>query len=85
MTVQPAIRLANVTKRFGNHTALDNVSFEVPAGCVFGLLGENGAGKTTAIRLLFQRPRQADQGEQDLPAGRGFTGRVDPRPENDAF
>jgi ABC-2 type transport system ATP-binding protein len=49
----PAIRLANVTKRYGQHTALDNVSLEVPAGCVFALLGENGAGKTTAIRILL--------------------------------
>ena len=53
MTMQPAIRLANVSKRFGNQTALDGVSFEVPPGCVFGLLGENGAGKTTAIRILL--------------------------------
>ncbi|HEY2839650.1 MAG TPA: ABC transporter ATP-binding protein [Pirellulales bacterium] len=49
----PAIRLANVTKRYGRQTALDNVSLEVPTGCVFALLGENGAGKTTAIRILL--------------------------------
>jgi len=51
--MQPAIRLQNVTKRYGNHVALDRVSFEVPSGCVFALLGENGAGKTTAIRILL--------------------------------
>ncbi len=51
--MQPALRLANVTKRYGNQTVLDRVSFEVPPGCVFALLGENGAGKTTAIRLLL--------------------------------
>ncbi|HEY1599818.1 MAG TPA: ABC transporter ATP-binding protein [Pirellulales bacterium] len=51
--MQPAIRLANVTKRYRDHTALDHVSFEVPQGCVFALLGENGAGKTTAIRILL--------------------------------
>ena len=49
----PAIRLANVTKRYGRQTALDDVSLEVPAGCVFALLGENGAGKTTAMRILL--------------------------------
>jgi len=49
----PAIRLVDVTKRYGDHVALDHVSLEVPAGCVFALLGENGAGKTTAIRLLL--------------------------------
>lgn len=39
--MQPALRLANVTKRYGNQTVLDRVSFEVPPGCVFALLGEN--------------------------------------------
>lgn len=47
------IELTNVTKRFGSHTALDNVSLAVPRGVVFALLGENGAGKTTAIRLML--------------------------------
>lgn len=47
------IELANVTKRYANQTALDNVSLEVPPGVVFALLGENGAGKTTAIRLML--------------------------------
>jgi ABC-2 type transport system ATP-binding protein len=40
-----------VTKRFGQHTALERVSLEVQAGEVFGLLGPNGAGKTTLIRI----------------------------------
>lgn len=47
------IELANVTKRYGQHTALDNMSLSVPPGVVFALLGENGAGKTTAIRLML--------------------------------
>lgn len=47
------IRLQNVVKRFGNQTALDDVSFEVPEGVVFALLGENGAGKSTTIRILL--------------------------------
>ena len=49
----PVIRLNQVTKRFGNEAALDGVSLEVPRGVVFALLGENGAGKTTAIRILL--------------------------------
>lgn len=51
--MDPVIRLDQVTKRFGAEIALDHVSFEVPAGNVFALLGENGAGKTTAIRIML--------------------------------
>jgi ABC-2 type transport system ATP-binding protein len=51
--MEPVIRLQNVTKRYGSQTALDHVSLEVPPGVVCALLGENGAGKTTAIRLLL--------------------------------
>jgi ABC-2 type transport system ATP-binding protein len=51
--MSPVIELTNVTKRFGQHAALDDVSLAVPAGVVFALLGENGAGKTTAIRLML--------------------------------
>jgi ABC-2 type transport system ATP-binding protein len=44
----------NVTKQFGNFTALDNVSISVPEQCIYGLLGPNGAGKTTLIRIINQ-------------------------------
>lgn len=44
----------NITKRFANHTALDNVSIAVPEQSIFGLLGPNGAGKTTLIRIINQ-------------------------------
>ena len=49
----PIIRLDKLTKRFGAETALDQVSVEVPSGVVFALLGENGAGKPTAIRIML--------------------------------
>jgi ABC-2 type transport system ATP-binding protein len=47
------IELKDVIKLYGKQAALDHVSFDVPAGVVFALLGENGAGKTTAIRLML--------------------------------
>ncbi|TWU60036.1 putative ABC transporter ATP-binding protein YbhF [Rubripirellula tenax] len=52
------ISLESVSKRYGRTQALDHVSLEVPEGVVFALLGENGAGKTTMIRILtgFENP-----------------------------
>lgn len=46
------IRVSNVTKRFGDFTAVRDLSFDVHAGRVFGFLGPNGAGKTTTIRMI---------------------------------
>ncbi|WP_394750489.1 ABC transporter ATP-binding protein [Spongiimicrobium salis] len=43
-----------ITKKFGNHTALDSVSLEIPENSIYGLLGPNGAGKTTLIRIINQ-------------------------------
>jgi ABC-2 type transport system ATP-binding protein len=48
----PTLRARNVTKRFGDFTAVEDISFEVRAGRVFGFLGPNGAGKTTTIRMI---------------------------------
>ncbi len=42
----------HVSKRYANHTALDDVSLTIPEGSVYGLLGPNGAGKTTLIRII---------------------------------
>ncbi|MCB0079946.1 MAG: ABC transporter ATP-binding protein [Caldilineaceae bacterium] len=50
---QPPILVQNLTKKFGDFVAVDNVSFAVNAGEVFGWLGPNGAGKTTTIRMLL--------------------------------
>lgn len=47
-----AITANNLTKRFGSFTAVDEISFEVERGEIFGFLGANGAGKTTAMRML---------------------------------
>lgn len=48
------LEVQNVVKRYANHTALDDVSLEVPKGSIFGLLGPNGAGKTSLIRIINQ-------------------------------
>lgn len=48
----PAIEVENLTKQFGEVTAVDEISFTVEAGSVFGFLGPNGAGKTTTTRML---------------------------------
>lgn len=46
------IEVSNLTKKFGRFTAVDNISFDVKEGEIFGFLGANGAGKTTAIKML---------------------------------
>src|SRR5688572_2645265 len=46
------LRLDQVTKRYKDHVAVDNVSFEVQPGTIFGMLGPNGAGKTSTIRII---------------------------------
>ncbi|SHE36050.1 ABC transporter ATP-binding protein [Dysgonomonas macrotermitis] len=47
-----AIIIKDLTKKFGSFTAVDHISFEVGQGEIFGFLGANGAGKTTAMRML---------------------------------
>src|SRR2546423_15630074 len=48
----PTLRVSHITKRFGDFTAVDDLSFDVRPGRVFGFLGPNGAGKTTTIRMI---------------------------------
>ncbi|MBF0468553.1 MAG: ABC transporter ATP-binding protein [Desulfamplus sp.] len=47
-----AVTVENLTRRFGDFTAVNNISFNVPRGQIFGFLGPNGAGKSTTIRML---------------------------------
>jgi ABC-2 type transport system ATP-binding protein len=47
-----AIEIENLTKKFGSFTAVDNISFRIPKGSIFGFLGPNGSGKSTTIRML---------------------------------
>ena len=51
-TDQPIIKVENLVKKFGNFAANDHLTFEVNKGEIFGFLGANGAGKTTAIKIL---------------------------------
>jgi ABC-2 type transport system ATP-binding protein len=51
-TTQYAIEVDQITKRFGEFTAVDRISFKVEHGEIFGLLGPNGAGKSTLIRMM---------------------------------
>ena len=67
-TEQLMIETRGLTKSFGRRTAVSDVGLAVPAGCAFGFLGHNGAGKTTVIRMLVGLTR-ADAGTIQI-AGR---------------
>ena len=53
MAKSPALELTDVSRRFGDRTVVDRLSFQVAAGSVFGFLGPNGAGKTTTLRMIL--------------------------------
>jgi D-xylose transport system ATP-binding protein len=73
MSESPVLDIVSLTKRFGNHLALDNVSFTVKAPEIVALLGDNGAGKSTLVKCIsgIYRP---DDGEVRL-AGERFHSR----------
>jgi len=60
--MEAALSATRLTKRFGNFTAVDDVSFSIPRGTIFGLLGPNGSGKSTIIRMLcgLLKPSEGD-------------------------
>jgi ABC-2 type transport system ATP-binding protein len=60
-----AVRLRGVTKRFGKHLAVDHLDLEIPRGSLYGLLGPNGSGKTTTIRMIMGILRP-DEGSVEL-------------------
>ena len=53
MSTDPVIEVTHLSKHFGSIAAVDDLSFSVPAGEVYGFLGQNGAGKSTTIRMLL--------------------------------
>ena len=63
--MQAALSLKEVSKSFGNQKALDNITLQIPKGVVFALLGENGAGKTTSIKIALGL-EQADAGSIEV-------------------
>lgn len=78
------IKLDRVSKRFSGHTAVDQLSMEVPNGGIFGLLGPNGAGKSTTIRMIMNiitpdEGRIAVLGQES--ASRDLSGRIGFLPE----
>jgi ABC-2 type transport system ATP-binding protein len=64
----PTVSVAHISKRFGNIEAVKDVSFEVNPGEIFGLLGPNGSGKTTTIRIILDIYRQ-DSGSVSILNG----------------
>lgn len=67
MTTSPlAIETFSISKHFGAHRAVQNISLAIPAGSVFGFLGPNGAGKTTMIRMLLGLIRPSSGGGRIL-------------------
>ncbi len=72
-----AVRVHELTRKFGDFTAVDGVSFEVQQGQIFGFLGPNGAGKTTTIRMLI--------GLLPPTSGEGWVEGLDIRTEGEAI
>ena len=64
-TTEPVIRVEHLRKTYRHHTAVDDVSFQVTRGEIFGILGRNGSGKTTTVECL-QGLRVADGGRIDV-------------------
>lgn len=72
-----AVVLSNVTKTFGEHTAVDDLSLLVPAGSCYGFIGPNGSGKTTTLRMIM-RILEQDSGDVSV-LGNTNTRRPDDR------
>ncbi|NBI42999.1 hypothetical protein B0188_04335 [[Haemophilus] felis] len=51
MTTEPILRLQNIVKKFGDHLAVNNISLDIFRGEILALLGENGAGKSSLIKI----------------------------------
>jgi ABC-2 type transport system ATP-binding protein len=65
-----AVRLTDVTKTFGKHTAVEDLSLAVPAGSIYGFIGPNGSGKTTTLRMILH-VIHPDRGTIEVLGGKG--------------
>jgi ABC-2 type transport system ATP-binding protein len=74
MTNEPVVEVADLTKRYGDHVALDGVSFTIERGETFALLGPNGAGKSTTIEILEGYRRRSGGTARVLGADPGTAG-----------
>ena len=66
-----ALEIRNLTKDYGEFT-LDNLNLTLPCGCIMGLIGENGAGKSTTIKLILDMIHR----RAPSPSWAGTTGRI---------
>lgn len=79
--MQPAIQVKSLTKKYGDHTVVDDVSFEIEQGETFALLGPNGAGKSTTVETLegYRKPTSGDVrvlGTDPLRGGLSWRSRI---------
>lgn len=65
------LEIKNITKKFGDKAALENLSFSVPTGSVFGLIGSNGSGKSTLLRII-SGIYEADEGRTEIDGENTF-------------
>jgi len=81
--VPPALELREVTKTYGDFTAVNRLSLAVPPGCVCGFLGPNGAGKTTTLRMILEiiRPSSGSIAVLGSPSALAVRSRIGYLPE----
>lgn len=83
MAEEYVLQVESLTKTFGHHTVVDNISFNVKHGEIFGFLGPNGSGKTTTIRMALGifKPDDGSVGILGLPPGKNVLKSVGYLPE----
>jgi ABC-type transporter Mla maintaining outer membrane lipid asymmetry ATPase subunit MlaF len=70
----PVLETLSLTRRFGEHTAVDSLTVSVKRGEVFGLLGPNGAGKTTMLKMLTTLTPPANMSAERIVGGSSAVG-----------